>query len=244
MSTTLITERFPTSNQFADEEVPSPYVYPSGYKVRGITVQTYRLREFLPGIGYTDESIANQPLPKGAEGWFIIPRWEKLASTYGEAVEKVLAAIGTQRDGELYNFRKGRLGPQYLHQHERTVRMLQMLGDQQKDYDILVVPAQFGRRHRGRSDRRAREVMSANEFGLGAFVVGCMFLTHPERLVSYHDLWVSCAGDESAQSAGGQFDSAPSFDFRDLCVAFDAHEVSHAHGGFGSASAFLLQLVL
>jgi len=51
-----------------------------------------------------------------------------------------------------------------------------------KHHDILVVPAQFGLRHRGRSVRRVREVMNANEFGLGVFAIGIMLLTHPERL--------------------------------------------------------------
>jgi hypothetical protein len=32
--------------------------------------------------------------------------------------------------------------------------------------------------------------MNANECGLGAFAIGIMLLTHPERLKHYDDLWI------------------------------------------------------
>jgi hypothetical protein len=118
--------------------------------------------------------------------------------------------------------------------------MFQTLGDEQKDHDILVVAAQFGLRHRGRSVRRAREVMQPNEFGLGAFAVGIMLLTHPERLMHYDDLYVDCAGDEYAPEADGGFSSAPFFDFDDGRVEFHAYWFAHAYDSYGSSSAFLL----
>ena len=100
------------SNQFADEEVESSYAYPKGYKVKGITDQTNILRQLFPGIGFADEKLADQPLPPNAEGWFAIPKWEKFAPTYGEAVEKVLAMIGSKR--KFYNYRDGQLGADHL----------------------------------------------------------------------------------------------------------------------------------
>ena len=51
------------SNQFADEEVESSYGYPEGYKAKGITAQTNILRQLVPGIGFADEKLAEQPLP-------------------------------------------------------------------------------------------------------------------------------------------------------------------------------------
>ncbi len=225
------------SNQFADEEVESSYAYPKGYKVKGITEQTNILRQLFPGIGFADEKIAEQPLPVNAEGWFAIPKWQTLAPTYGEAVQKVLAMIASKR--KFYNYRDGQLGAEYLRQHAKTAKMFQKLGDEQKDYDILVVPAQFGLRHRGRSVRRAREVFQANEFGLGAFAVGIMLLTHPEREVQWEQLHVDCAGDEFAPDADGDFSSAPVFDFNVGGVGFGASWFDDADGDYGSASAFL-----
>jgi len=229
------------SNQYAGEEVESSYGYLSGYKPKGITEQTNILRQFFSGIGYDDEKLADQPLPVNAEGWFAIPKWQSVAKTYNEAVEKVLELIKQQRKGEFYNWREDQLGARYLRQHERTVKKLEVLADQQKDYDILVVAAQFGLRHRGRSVRRAREVFTANEFGLVAFEIGCMLLTHPERLQHYDDLWIDCPGDEYAPDADGDFSHAPSFDFYDGWVRFGAHWVDDPLASSGSVSGFLPQ---
>src|SRR3989338_3584253 len=201
------------SNQFADEEVESSYAYPKGYKVKGITEQTNILRQLFPGIGFADEKLAEQPLPPNAEGWFAIPKWQTIAPTYGKAVEKVLAMIGSKR--KFYNYRDGQLGSDYLRQHAKTAKMFQKLGREQKDHDILVVPCQFGLHHNGRSVRRAREVFMGNEFGLGAFAIGIMVLTHPERLVRREQLRVDCAGDEFSSGADGDFSYAPIFYFGD-----------------------------
>lgn len=229
------------SNRFANEEVGSSFGYLSGYKPKGITEQTNRLRELFPGIGSADVKPAEQPLPANAEGYFAIPSWEKIAPTYGQAVEKVLGMIKQTRNGQFYNYREGALGPKNLRQHERTVVMFRKLSNQQKDLDILVVPAQFGLCHRGRSVRRAREVFNENEVGLGAFAVGIMLLTHPERLQHYDDLWIDCAGDEYSPDAGGSFESAPCFLFDDDQVKFDCYWFDDAYGFYGSASGFLPQ---
>lgn len=229
------------SNQYADEETESSYGYLSGYKPKGITEQTNILRQLFPGVGFADEKLAEGQLPPNAEGWFAIPRWEKIAPTYGEAVQKVLDLIKQTRNGAFYNYRDGQLGPQYLRQSQKSAKAFQKLGDEQKDHDILVVPAQFGLRHRGRSVRRAREVMNANEFGLGAFAVGIMILTHPERLMNYDDLWIDCAGDEFAPDADGDFSKSPYFEFSGDNVGFDAYWVDVARGDYGSASGLVSQ---
>ena len=235
-----LVERFSITNQYADEEVESSYGYLSGYKPKGITEQTNRLRELFPGIGYANEKLAEQVLPENAEGWFAIPRWEKVAPTYGEAVQKVLDLIKQTRSGAFYNYREGELGSNQLRQSAKSVSIFQKLGDEQKDQDILVVPAQFGIRHRGRSVRRAREVMNANECGLGAFAIGIMLLTHPERLKHYDDLWIDCAGDEFAPDADGVFSKSPCFLFVGG-VEFDARDVGLTRDFCGSASVCLPQ---
>jgi len=229
------------SNQFADEEVESNYGYLSGYKPKGITEQTNILRQLFPGVGFADEKLAQQPLPPNAEGWFAIPRWQSVAKTYNEAVQKVFDLIKKQRKGNFHNYRKGEIGETYLRQHERTVKKLQTLGDQQTGFDILVVAAQFGLRHRGRSVRRAREVFAGNEFGLGAFEIGCMILTHSERLASYDDLWIDCAGNEYAPDGDGGCSRAPYFSFDDDRIEFGTGWVHYAYEHYGSTSGFLSQ---
>lgn len=234
------------TDKYKNEEVKSSYGYLSGYKKpKGITEQTNILRQLFPGIGFADEKIAEQPLPPNAEGWFAIPKWQTIAPTYGEAVEKVLAKVSETRKGKFKNWREGNLGPDRLKQSARAEKMFQTLGDEQKangsSCDILVVAAQFGLRHRGRSVRRAREVMQVNEFGLGTFAVGIMLLTHPERLMNYDDLYVDCAGDEYAPEADGVFSRAPIFYFGGDRVEFLAHWFDGANGSYGSSSAFLPQ---
>jgi len=226
------------SDRYADEEVETTYGYLSGYKPKSVAEQAKILRELFPELGSVDETIGTQPLPPNAEGYFVIPRWEKIASTYNEAVEKILALIEKTRNGKFYNYRSGELGPQYLRQHARTVKMFERVGKQQKGHDLLVIPAQFGLRHRGRSVRRAREVFAANECGLGALAIGIMLLTHPERLQHLDDLWIDGAGDEYAPGAGGRFCEAPCFGFGVGRVGFAANGVDFADGCYGSASAF------
>ena len=230
------------SNQFADEEVESSFGYLSGYKKpKSITEQTSILRQLFPGIGFADEKFAGQPLPPNTEGWFAIPKWETMAATYGEAVEKVFNMIKKTRNGKFCNYRDGKLGSRYLRQSAKSVKAFQKLGLEQKDHDILVVAAQFGLRHRGRSTRRAREVMNASEFGLGAFAIGIMLLTHPERLMNYDDLWIDCAGDDYACDGDGRFGGAPCFSFDGGGVGFGTDDVTNARGNYGSASASVSQ---
>ncbi|MEK7516479.1 MAG: hypothetical protein AAB562_02680 [Patescibacteria group bacterium] len=240
------------TNEFAAEEVESSYAYPKDYKVKGIAEQVATLRQLLPELkdATFDEELAARPLPPNAELRAAIPKWETLAETYGEAVEKVLAAIKHQRT--FTNCRDGQLGAEYLRQHEKTVKAWEKLGREQKGHDILVVAAQFGLRHKGRSVRRAREVMNAVEFGLGAFAVGIMLLTHPEREVQRGQLHVDCAGDECAPDADGDFSGAPIFGWGDGRVKFSvgwlvgegefgAGSFDYTDGYCGSASAFLSQ---
>jgi len=227
---------------YADEEVSSSYEYPSEYTgPKPIAEQVATLRQLFPELkgASFDETIAARPLPSNAEGWFAIPRWEKLGSSYGKAVEKVLAAIKSKRT--FHNYREGQAASQYLRQQAKTVEAFQKLGDEQKGHDILIVPCQFGLRYRGKSVRRARVVMNVNEFGLGAFAVGAMLLTHPERLVCWKQLHVDCAGDEFAPDADGQFVSAPFFSWGVGRVGFGTDDVDDTSLCYGSASGFLPQ---
>ncbi len=226
------------TDKYKDEEVESSYVYPNGFKPKGLTEQTNRLRELFPGIGFANEKLAEGQLPQHAEGWFAIPKWQTLGATYQEALEKVLAKIAETRTDGFYNYREGELGPDYLRQTERTKVAFEKLAGEQEGFDILVVPAQFGLRHRGRSVRRAREVFQANEFGFGAFAIAIMVLLHPERFVKYEDLGTDCAGDEYAPGADGGFSCAPHFHWYDGKLEFGASWTGDARGSFGSVSGF------
>ncbi len=226
------------SDRLNNEEVRSKYGYKSGYKPRTIPAQVAILRQFFPELGSIDEGVADSALPRYAEGWFAIPRWQRVAPTYNQAVEKVLDAI-RQSIGQLRNWRDQQTGPEYLRQTRKTEFVFQNLELEQRLHDILVIASQFGIRHRGRSVHRAREVFQTNEFGLGAFAAGIMLLTHPERLQHDDDLWVECAGDEyNDPTLNIPFDRAPYFGFSKSRTEFGRSWFC-AQGQYGSASGFL-----
>lgn len=234
-------KRFSVTNQFANEEVASGYGYLSGYKPKSVARQVKILNGLFPNLGSANKRLFGKPLPENAEGLFAIPRWECFSTTYNEAVVRVLDQIKLICGGKFYNYRENQLGPKFLRQHAKTVKAFSMLGEQQTGYEILVVACQFGLRHRGRSVRRAREVMNSLEFGLGAFANGCMILTHPERLQYYDDLWIDCAGDEFSDGGVGSFGHAPCFRFYGGKVLFDSRPLGAAFGNCGSSSGLLSQ---
>ena len=83
--------------------------------------------------------------------------------------------------------------------------------------------------------------MSTNEFGLNAFAVGIMILTHPERLMDNDDLWIDCAGDEYVFDTSNDFSKSPCFMLNVAWIKLDTNLISHANECFGSASGFIFQ---
>ena len=240
------------SNQYADEEVRSSYTYPKEYKgPKPIKEQIKALAKiFNLDPSQALEFAKNLPeLPESAEGWFAIPSVDAgavrcfpevkdPAERYCRSVQLVLQKIGESR--KFYNYREGQITLDRLRVHARTAHALDLIAETQKG-DILIVAAQLGMRHRGRSVRRAREVFTSNEFGLRALAVGSIVLTHPERLVRWEELDMDCAGDEFAPDADGHFDEAPCFSFGDGKGEFDALSFDGARDYYGSVSAFLPQ---
>ena len=83
------------SKHYTDVRVKSKYGYLSP---KGIVEQTNRLRELFPGLGYANEKLAEHDIELDTiGGWFAIPRWEKIAPTYCEAVQAVLKLIRATR---------------------------------------------------------------------------------------------------------------------------------------------------
>ena len=240
------------SNQYANEEVRSNYTYPKEYKgPKPINDQIKAIAKIF-GLdpSHALEFAKTLPeLPNGAEGWFAIPSVDALAAKhfpevtdpiqkYCQAVQIVHTKIADSRS--FYNYREGQITPAQLRVHARTAHALDLIAETQKG-DILIVAAQLGMRHRGKSVRRAREVFVANEFGLGSLAVGSIVLTHPERLVRWEELDMDCSGDEFSPVADGDFSCAPFFYFYDGKVEFGARWCDRADGHYGSASAFLSQ---
>lgn len=212
------------------------YEYPDAYQARPLAEQQAVLLKYFPQLKKSNTKLPD--LPEGAEGWFAIPRWQRIAPTYGEALSKVFAALSRSRGGHFHDYRKGQLGPRYLRQEKRSKARWDQLAARQRG-DILAVPAQFGRRYRGKSANDVRAMLEADQFGLGAYQVAIMLLTHPERLSTGNELWLYAPGDEYAFSGNGQFEFAPLFYFRADEIGFDAIFAGGAYDVYGSASGIL-----
>lgn len=235
-----IIRRYTTSDKYRNEEVPSSRTYPPTYRVRPVEAQVTELRRLFPSLGSCMEKLARKPLLEGAEAWFAIPRWQALASTYNQAVEMVLDVLATKR--KFQNRIVGRLGPTFLRQGERSKLAEKALADQQPGNDILVVAAQAGILHRGCSARRARVRMAVNEFGLGAFSLACMLLTHPERLSKEDTLMIDCGGDEYSLHGDYTFDRVPLFDYDMSGIEFSVFYQDRARNLWGTPSGFLYRI--
>ncbi len=237
---------FKYTDQFSGKEVRSDHGYLRYSRPNHINEQISALRSFFPNLDSADITIANGKLLDKAEGWFAIPRWEKIAPTYGEAVQKVLDLIKQTRHGAFYDHFQGELKFKHLRQLRRCSDGFQVIGDQQKSNDILIIPAQFGMRHAGISAGRALSVMESNEFALGPFAVGIMLLTHPKRLMGYHDIGINCSGAElfGIQCVKEKYhllnlqDLIPIFWFDVGSVYFDKFFFASDNGASSTPSAF------
>jgi len=239
-SAVKIMQRLTLSDKYKDEETVSRREYPAAYRVRPIEAQVTELRRIFPQLGGCPERIGRHPLPEGAEAWFAIPRWQALGTTYNEALEKVVSALAARR--KLSNRIVSRMDAVFLRQNERTKLAESILADQQPGSDILVIAAQAGLLHRGCSARRARVVMAGNEFGLGAFSLGCILLTHPERLSHLDTLMMDCSGDEYSLRGDGIFDRVPLYDYDLGGLEFSIFYEDRARNLWGTPSGFLFQM--
>jgi hypothetical protein len=78
---------------------------------------------------------------------------------------------------------------------DRTVRLHKAVIDQQGYSDILIVAAQLGARHSGRSANRAEALLTDSEYGLTVAQVGSIVLNHPGLVHGRMALDLVCIGD-------------------------------------------------
>ena len=236
-----IVQRHTSSDKYKDEEVGSDRVYPPTYRVRPLEAQVTELRKLFPGLGSCHERLGRKPLPEGAEAWFAIPRWQAVAPTYCEAVERMVEVLSTRR--KFSNRIIGKMGDKFLRPCERSKLAQKILCEQQEGNDILVVGAQAGMLHRGSSARRTRVTMAGNEYALGVFAIGCLLLTHPERLSTGETLMIDCGGDEYSVRGDYTFDRVPLFDYDMAGIEFSIFYEDRARNLWGTPTGFLYKLV-
>ncbi len=240
-------ERLSLFEKYFDQETESDCCYDINYtNPRSVEYQVDILRRHFPSLGLYDRTIANRRLPKHAEGWFAVPNWKSIDHRYWSALGKMLEIFSQNRNISLpLGFRADRDLEGYLRRHERTEKLLGKIMHQQKGFDIFILPAQFGMLHRGRTVCRSRHLMLGNEFGLGAFEVAAMLLTHPERMSDSRALCIDCPGDE--YNFDGIESAKPNTHVTQFCfddhtpfeLEFSVDSIYSLRSDFGSATAFL-----
>lgn len=237
---TKIIERLTATDKFIGEETDSLREYPPTYKVKPIEAQVTALRQAFPSLRTVNEKIARKPVPEGAEAWFAVPRWQAIAPSYGEAVEDMIDALSARR--RVSNRVAGKVDARFLRQNDRTLAAERIIAEQQPGSDVLIVPAQLGMRFRGCSARRARLILAGNEFALGAFALGCLLITHPERLSHSETLMIDCAGDEYSLRGDAEFDRVPLFDFDLSGIEISIFYEDRSRSLWGTPTAFTVQI--
>ncbi len=158
-------------------------------------------------------------LPNKAEGWFAIPKVSAVANKFfpeitdsGEQYCRAIKFLFKKltKCQELHMYGQEKITPDHLRPNMYTQNFMGDLELKQSG-DVLIIPAQFGLLHKGKSIETARDEFALNEFGLSTFAVSCMLLTHPNRFTDWEDLPVDSAGDELAPEADGNFSEAFNF---------------------------------
>lgn len=176
-------------------------------------------------------------LPSAMERWMLLPDPHKIALEHNASCHKGLLLLKKTYKEKFFNWRKERLGSQYLQKREHTIEMWNALRAAQKGHDILVVPVQFGLLYQDYSVHNVRKTFTPGEFGLGAFEVGVMLLLHPERFKQHNDLWVDCPGDEYTPTREAPFTHAPCFGIWKNELLFGVRGINYGGDCFGSATA-------
>ena len=225
--------------KFEEEEVVSSMLYPAGRKIKTIQQQLLLLAGYFPSLKAKLSSVGKPP--SAAEGWIVIPNYSVIALDYNQALETALDLLQKERP-RLLNWRKGELGKNYLRLTRRTEKALHKLNKMNRG-DYLVIPAQLGLRHLGRSARRTHILLETNEFGLGPFETTIFLLTHPEWLSTPDDLGIDCIGCEYTLYKHGYFKYILFFYFFGNSLRFGDRWCGCPDKKFGPVTGFLYQTI-
>lgn len=200
---TTALQRLSLNDEFVKEEIYIPQIdcnyYQSGYSVaKSIESQIKILRQTFSLTGhFNSEMLATIDKDKldcntDSDGWFAIPHWSQIGMTYHEAVMKVFEVLSNlkERKGAYIAYESSLL----VKETEEKTAVMEKLFHQQETKNVII-QAQLGKQHRGRSARRMNAVMSPIEFPLGIYEIGIILLTHTDRLMLVDDdIHILCSG--------------------------------------------------
>lgn len=225
------------------QEKRTEYTYPPEYKTLNIVDQVTALQKISAFAELDATWILNEGqdwydslnLPDWVENPLVYVWYESLGG-YHVALDLIIKTITEERG--FYNYCKNPLTPGYLRQNKAT-REAEIRLKTYQPGDFLIVPSQAGNRWGNYPVCEVRELYDNGEFGLGAVAVGCLILSHPNRLVDCEELDMDCPGDEiEERDSDFRFGRAPGFRFFDNKVKLGAGLVNIPDERFGSVSGY------
>lgn len=178
--------------------------------------------------------VADLPLlPEGAEGWFAVVNDLRADEIHQQVAAKVLKKLTE----------KGIYGPWTesdttgLAFTLKTYAFFDGLADRQQRSDIIVIPAQLGKRHAGRSAYRAEAKLDDREFGLTVAHVGSIVLNHPDLVHGRAALDLMCLGDECPSRVLKDTPSVPSMGLSGWSCGDRMAYTIHARARFNATTA-------
>lgn len=244
---------------YSDEVVKSSYGYLSGYYMaRPVEEQIATLRQHDWGrvvdwsLNKAQQQMLAKPKPQGSEGYFAVVFDRTMVTHHDDdltvdqsiPVTRVLRALHRHKYDVVEKYNDGELRFSYYRRiRNSTDKMKQLWESQGSPKGILLIPAQLGLAHAGKSVLRARVVMRGSEFPLDAYEVLQMILTHDDRLRHYHDLWINLPGGEYSPDVYTCFNSSMYIGFSDGVIVFGYYAVNEPYRYFGSASGFLMPVI-
>jgi len=230
---------------YADERVSSMYGYQNGFRFRTPRTQTRELLKLFPGLDASHVKRLVQAKGKRhpqAEFTPVIPKWQAIANTYGEALMIVVALLKKLHGDKFNNYRGEKLTDEHMRLVEKTAQAYQQLASSQPG-DFLVFDAQFGKRWAGASIRHGRVRYLQEEFGLGPFETGILLLTHPDRITGNDQLYIDCSGVEYRDDPKAVFSLCRSFYWFGIyrLLALSCSGLDDRDEQWGAASGFLPQ---
>lgn len=240
------------SNRYDPGEVRTDCTYPQTYKgPKPINEQIAAIADTFGLRSAKARAYAKRlpRLPKGAEGWFAVPALKAVTKKYSSpgagagdaycrAVRCARLKIGMAHQVASYHDEPIRPGRMRI--SEQTVRAEGFIAAKQPG-DILIIAAQLGERHRGRSVLRARTLFARNEFGLTSLAASAILMVHPERFAHDNDLSMDCSGEDfnDPHEKYRRFEKVLSFSFNNGALDFRGFLASHSYCRSGPVSGFI-----
>jgi hypothetical protein len=240
-----------SSNKYKSEEVRARWGYPKSYKRSGVEQQIDLLRSHFPflnpdaAIKYHREVYGSLQQPEWVEGPLVLiptTAFKRHCFHEAEGAELLCNAVNLgleklEGSRTFYNWRKGQITPDRYRRNPRYEPGYDQLYATQPNSDFVIVGGQYGKRHGGRSMRRALEVMRGGiELPAGGLEGITMALGNPTRYAQFEELDTDLPADQFRPGVEAGFWRSPYLCFSGGGLGFVMGDVGRPGEDYGSVS--------